>query len=207
MRYFKLALLLALLPVITFAGSSFNLNIFTDNGEGSQSSQVQYTMYAEDTGTDFIRLRFSNESSLYSVIESIYFTEAYTILVDDLNQDDFTVDVKPRTMPAGVDLDPDFVTAASVSANPPPALNGIKPGESIVLHVKTGDDYEQFINSIETGSSRVGIHVISFPDGTSESATIQVVPEADSIALFFTGLASLWYTRKLKAKHEKVKAA
>ena len=199
---------LLLLPQVIFAGSSFDLDIFTSNGAYSQDGSASFQVDVQDAGSDWVTMSIMNQSDIYSVISSIYFSDTRNIMdinsFSVINNDDvaFTINTTPSYLPAGEELDPDFVTTYSFTANPPPARNGIEPMEQVMFTVHITGGYEQFIDSLQSGDTRIAAHVIAFPDGSSESAVIRVVPEPGSIMLIFLGITCLWSTRKVRVPGE-----
>jgi hypothetical protein len=102
----------------------------------------------------------------------------------------FKADAKPGNLPAGQEAD--FGATMSDGALPPPSKNGINPGESLGILCNIintpGAGYDSpppdgvvdfsdviraidrgFTDPVPTNSLRIGVHVIAFADGKSES--------------------------------------
>ncbi len=103
----------------------------------------------------------------------------------------FTADGSPGNLPGGNTVN--FVTAASASADSPPPFNGIGfhpqdqfPFQSgTFLLTLTGDDLDP-VNDL-----RVGVHVIGYTSGGSESFVTRPIPEPGTLLLIGTGLVGL----------------
>lgn len=97
----------------------------------------------------------------------------------------------PGNLPAGntAGFNADF----AFSANNPKPTNGVNPGESLVLtfNLINGASYASVLSAMNNGSLRVGMHVIAFANGESESF---VTPTPGSVALL--GLAGLCVGRR-----------
>jgi len=76
----------------------------------------------------------------------------------------------------------------NAGAEPSPAHNGINPGEwlTITFNLKSGKIFSDVVSNLQTNALRIGVHVISLPDGSSEAA---VTPEPATICLL--GVSSL----------------
>jgi len=102
---------------------------------------------------------------------------------------DFEEGGAPPDLPAGntVGFSADF----SASAEPPAPTSGVNPGESVTFTVSIapGFDFGDVIDAMNSLDLRVGVHVIAFESGGSES--LVTVPEPGTLLLLAAGLAGL----------------
>ncbi len=101
----------------------------------------------------------------------------------------FEEDTSPSNLPGGNNLDPTFVATFSSGAQPPPAHNGVDPGENLGLLFS--GDLGDVLSAINTGDLRIGIHVISIGSGESSDAfilTTNVTPLPGAVLLCALGL-------------------
>lgn len=145
---------------------------------------------------------FHNENLTSSSVMSICFEDNGLDRVDDIQSinDDilFKKDKNPANFPGGGALEPDFDTAFSIGATPPPVWHGIRPGEQLTVTVDLdyGTSYSDIISGLSDGSVRIGMHVIGLSDGSSFSA-VNEIPEPATIGLL--GLGGLFMVRRRRA--------
>ena len=118
---------------------------------------------------------FHNENLISSSVARIYFEDYGLDEVDDIQFSwgiYFKKDEKPANLPGGDALEPDFDTAFSISATPPPVWHGIRPGEQLTVTVELDPEttYSDILTRLNEGSLRIGMHVIGLFDGSSFSA-------------------------------------
>jgi hypothetical protein len=178
--------------------NTYPLGIFTNNGGYYDSIDLNAYVVVSDVGIDLVDFTFYNESLIDSSIARIYFDEDLLVDVVSITSDEdevlFDRPSSPGNLPGGNLLDPRFVTTMEFSFNsgPPRPHNGIEPWEQLQITFDiTGSTFADVIDGLNTGSIRVGAHVIALPDGSSESA---VVPEPTTICLL--GLGSLALVRR-----------
>lgn len=150
---------------------------------------------------------FHNENLTSSSVASIYFEDYGLDRVDDIQSVNdgifFKKDEKPANFPGGGAIEPDFDTAFSIGATPPPVWHGIRPGEQLTVTVDLdyGTSYSDIISGLGDGSVRVGMHVIGLSDGSSFSAVNEVneineTPEPATIGLLGIGTLFLFRNHK-----------
>ncbi len=153
-------------------------------------------------GPGQVIFEFHNENLTSSSVTRIYFEDYGLDEVEDIQFSwgiYFEKDRRPANFPGGGALEPDFDTAFSISASPPPVWHGIRPGEQLTVTVDLdyGTSYSDIINGLSDGSVRIGMHVIALPDGSSFSA-VNEVPEPATMALL--GFGSMILIKKSKSR-------
>jgi hypothetical protein len=80
-------------------------------------------------------------------------------------------------------------------------MNGVGPSEWVMIDftLQAAQTYLDVIDDLTTGALRIGIHVIAFQSGGSESFVNQPVPEPGTALLVGTGLAALALRRARRA--------
>ena len=153
---------------------------------------------------------FKNIGPEPSSIEGIYFDDGSLLqLAELIDEDDsggmpgvdFSQGASPPDLSGGNTLDPAFdVTAGFLAdSDPPTSHNGVNPGEilGIVYTLHTGLALDDVINDLASGALRIGVHVIAFDYGGSESfVNSAVVPIPGAALLFVPGLGMLAWIRR-----------
>jgi hypothetical protein len=179
-----------------------NFKIFTTDGAYYNNSQVNLYVDIFDSGGQAV-FEFHNESLIATSIEGIYFDDGSLLELDhivnfviDLGNKigtQFSKGASPPDLPAGNTLTPSFVTTEGLLADsdPPPSKWGINPGEKLqlVFNLKSGKSLDNVAEELTNSNLRIGIHVIAFPDGSSNSAI--TTPEPATVALLGLGALSL----------------
>lgn len=155
------------------ASASYMFSQITDNG--NQAIAAQLSLDVIDNGSS-VGLKVTNAGPIASTIAAFY--------VDDNNGrfGSITAYVGTGTVnfgapPPGPDDLPNggsvgFATDFTATANPPPATNGVDPGEMFELRLSLtgGATLADVIADLNSGAMRVGLHVISIGTvGGSES--------------------------------------
>jgi len=179
-------------------------HIFTENGEYYDDPGVD--LWVEVTNgferADFV---FHNESVFDCSIAQIFFDDGSLLGIDFIENGPGTLFSRaypgPGNLPGGQSLIPNFVADREFNigaVEPPPehGVNSIPAGEwvKISFQLINNGKLEDVINELQTGQLRVGIHVIAFPDGSSNSAIL--TPEPVSLLLFGLGLPFIFRSRK-----------
>ena len=92
-----------------------------------------------------------------------------------------------------------FVSDFGTTAAAPPPKNGVQPGDSItfLFNVATGVGLTDIMSALNSGALMVGMHVIAFADGSSDSlVSTTPVPIPASGLLILCGLGALAATRR-----------
>ena len=214
-------------PLLCFAicGSSlranivYQLEVFTSNEEVTICRQYHKSfdlnLYVEvsNGGTDEVDFTFYNESLINSSISRIYFSDGGGLLIDiaDITNGpgtSFSRLARPGNLPRGNTFEPPFMTVDGLSADSAPPLphNGVNPGEWVQFTLDNNGTFENVIDGLNTGSIRIGVHVIGIglPYGSGVAAVS--VPEPATVILL--GTAGLWiFTRKRRSFEGKTNSA
>ncbi len=178
--------------------------IFTTNGAHYDDSNVDLRMDVTD-GTGIAEFTFYNNSTVDAdcSIARIYFDDGTLLDINSIESSGSGVKFNqifpgPGNLPGGELLDPPFVADLefSIGAEGTPPHKGIdNPGEwlKVTFDLINGGTLDDVIDELGNGTLRVGMHVIAFPDGSSEAA----VPEPATIALL--GFGALALLRKRRA--------
>jgi hypothetical protein len=112
----------------------------------------------------------------------------------------FARNATPGDLPERNLLSPPFETTVGFSADSdsPITANGVQSGEMLTIEfdLKAGGLLSDVISEINDGTLRIGLHVQSFSDGSSEAMVNNAVPEPASLMLL--GLGSLVLARRRK---------
>lgn len=157
--------------------------------------EAQLTVEITDQGGGVVRFHFRNSGPSASVISEVYFDDgsllAIAAVVDGPGVD-FEQDASPPNLPGGQNAIPPFQVTAGFLAEsqPAPPANGVGPGEWVAIDftLQGAQTYADVLNDLDSGALRIGIHVIAFSSGGSESFIN--VPEPSAAALILSGLAA-----------------
>ncbi|MCK4850909.1 MAG: PEP-CTERM sorting domain-containing protein [Phycisphaerae bacterium] len=181
---------------------TFYLNIFTDNGDYADDPAVSLfvEVFRYDNDDELVYFEFHNDSDdVESSIARIYFDDDLGLLSgppDIVNGPGtiFSLEGSPPNLPAGNDLSPPFQKPPDfmATADEPPPTNGVNPSTApdpdewvaIIFDLVGGHSVSEVVEGLEDGSLRIGVHVIAFPDGSSESAS---APEPATMGLMLMG--------------------
>jgi hypothetical protein len=205
--------IISILPIIfVFALAQFSsaviypFEIFTDNGPYWDDPGMDcYVDVTNGGGT--VDFTFYNASTVDCAIAAVYFDDGSLLGISNIINGpgvEFTDPAKSADLPAGNTLDPPFETTADFSAKgvQPPPFNGVNntlfPDDvewvTITFDLINGGTLQDVLNELNTGQLRIGIHITSFPDGSSESAVN--VPEPATLCLLAFGGLVLCKRRK-----------
>jgi len=179
-------------------------NSATNVGIGAAQLSVTLSNYRLDIegmpsagamlGTNQALFTFFNSGPAASSIAQIYFDDGTLLGINSLLLGQGTnfssTDVNPSNLPGGASMDLPFETTAgfSVGAGSPPPKNGVNPGEwmGIIFDLKANQTYADVIAALAgVEHLRIGLHVIGFANGGSESfvnvpPTLPTTPVLDS---------------------------
>ncbi|BAZ95406.1 hypothetical protein TspCOW1_27480 [Thiohalobacter sp. COW1] len=203
---------LAAVAAFAFAGpvSAVSLDFMCITGNDSGDCAIgesQLTVDVTDPGGNQVNFRFNNSGSADSAITEVYFDDGELLGIADVSHsagDSWTAgDASPPDLPGGDSITPKFEVTGYFKAesDPPPPKKGVNPGEwlDVVFDLKTGKTFNDIIADLISGDLRVGMHVIAFDSGGSESFVNdpdQVIPPSAipvpaAVWLFGSGLLGL----------------
>lgn len=176
-------------------------------------AQTQIEMDVVSLATNQVAFTFRNAGPGASSVEGIYFDDGTLLGIssvidkDDgtggLSGVDFTAgSAAPPELPRAHNLSPTFETTAGflADADAPTVKNGVNPDEwvTIVFALQSGGTYEDVVTELSNGELRVGLHVIGFESGGSESLVNEFtpVPVPAAFWLLASGLVGLGVFRK-----------
>jgi len=173
----------------------FTNNVPGDCSQLSQNIKVDISNPADDD----VLFVFRNQAPIPATVSNIYWDSSLlnygSPVITNSPGVIFSVGGNPPTLPGGQMLTPPFASDFRVSAEPPPATNGIEPGEQLMvkLDLALGVSYGDFLSSFaELNGSRIGLHVISvgLNEENSESM-ITVIPVPGALPLMLSGILGL----------------
>ncbi|MCX5634698.1 MAG: PEP-CTERM sorting domain-containing protein [Planctomycetota bacterium] len=184
-----------------------SFKIFTTDGTYYNDSRVNLYVDIFDSGGQAV-FEFHNESLIATSIEGVYFEDGSLLELDHIVN--FVIDLgdkigtkfsqgaSPPNLSAGNTLLPSFKTTEGFLADsdPPTSKWGINPGEKLqlVFNLKSNKSLDNVAEELADGSLRIGMHVIAFPDGSSNSAIN--IPEPATICLLGLGVLGLLKKRR-----------
>ncbi len=198
--------LIVVLAILCCLGSAdavmVPFKIFTNNGQYNDNPGAIFKADVTDGGGT-VNFRFFNESTFSCVIAAIYFDDGTLLGIDQINDGPGTYFLTGGTgnLPGAHLLSPPFVADREFNigaANPAPknGVNSIPDGEwvQITFRLADGGTFQNVLDELESGQLRIGLHITSFPDGTSESAVNN--PEPATIGLLLLGSLVLLRKRR-----------
>ncbi len=142
-------------------------------------AETQVTGQFQTYGANQIELLISNAlGGAQSTVGQVYIEDGQELIsgiasllsVASVNGVSFSSPASPGDLPGGNDPGVNFTADFSAGANPPPAKNGVDPGETLGIVLNVFDsNLSDFLAALADGDLRVGIHVINFADGGSVS--------------------------------------
>lgn len=212
-KHLAVAGVAALFAIWGLAAQAVTLSFFciTDNkavdcGIGETQLATEVTSYGIGTGTggvDQVLFTFTNTGLGQSTISEIYFDDGSLLglagLIDRDNSGDVDVDfsqgANPPDLPGRNNIDPSFQVTAGFLAdadNPAPKW-GVSPGQwlGIIFDLQGTQTYADVIAELTDGRLRIGMHVINFENGGSESFVNNPVPIPAAVWLLGSGLLGL----------------
>lgn len=202
-KCFALAILALTCSIQVANAVIYPFEVFTRNG--SYWNQVGKIRCYVDVTTEggLANFTFFNESTVDCSIASIYFDDGLLLGISNIINGpgvQFTSPADAPNLPAGNTLDPPFETTSDFSAKgiQPPPVNGInntdntEPLEWVTIQFELINNalLTDVLNGLNTGELRIGIHITSFPDGSSESA-VTIIPEPATLLILGLGAVLL----------------
>jgi hypothetical protein len=197
----RLASFLAFSLLLAGVGSTqaraVGFDCITNNSAGDCSiAEAQLSVTLSSPGATQVRFDLVNATGgAASAIAGIYFDDSGLLasiasIVNGAGTS-FAENGAPPGLPGGTEASPPFDEDFRLNATPPPSSNGVDPGETVgvIFDLVTGMTVAQAQAAFASGALRVGVHVISFASGGSES--LVNVPEPSPMLLMGLGLVGL----------------
>lgn len=165
--------------------------------------ESQLSVEIKDAGGGLVRFHFRNSGPAASAISEVYFDDgsllALSTVIDGPGVD-FEPDANPPNLPGGQNAVPPFQVTEGFLAQsvPSPVMNGVGPSEWVMIDftLQGGQTLADVVTDLTTGDLRIGIHVIGFSSGGSESFINTPVPEPGTAVLLGAGLAATALARR-----------
>ena len=164
---------------------------------------------ASDVGGPKTRFLFTVSGPSTMTIARVYFDDGFllgpTIEDNPAGGVDFALAFPgPGNLPGGELLAPPFVADQefnSGAVSPAPST-GVEPGESLglVFELLPADTTDDVLDWLQSGELRVGLHVINFDSGGSESFVNEPVPEPGSLGLLCLSIGGLALLRRRRGE-------
>lgn len=196
---YLIVLVYCALSAPAFATITYNFMGISNNDAGNTAigeAQLRMDLDAENGNVCFT---FYHDGTEDATIAGVYFDDDISVLgsLDSLTWSsgvEFVEDGSPPVLPAGNELDPAFDVTSRFNATPPPSDHGVDPGEW--LKICYVGDYGNVVSALGSGDLRIGLHVISFENGGSESFIL--VPAPGAIVLGSIGSLAVAALRTIK---------
>jgi hypothetical protein len=176
---------------VAIGASQLRLDVTSPN-----ASQVLFTFHDIGPGTSDIKQVFFEKGVLSSLVSIS--SSAGVSFSQDLP--------KPGNLPGGNSLSPKFAEAFSASAASPAPTNGVNntlnDSETVVLlfNLAAGKTFSDVLTDLGDSGMRVGVHVIAYGNGGSESfingPDIISMPDAATGLLMLAGAGGLPLLRR-----------
>ncbi len=168
-------------------------------------AQIQLDVVdASDVSGPRTRFQFTVSGLAQMTLARVYFDDGFLLgpaIEDSPPGVDFALAFPgPGELPGGNLAVPAFVadTEFNSGAVSSPPSTGVEPGESLglVFDLMPADTTADVLSWLQSGELRVGVHVINFASGGSESFVNQPVPEPGSLGLLGGALGGLALLRR-----------
>lgn len=209
-KYFAIAALSVGLFAVAARAGTVTLgfeNITGTSATNAAAGEAQLRLTISMMGAD-VNFRFFHDGVAAATITQVYFDDRSPLLGAAMLASSgagvaFSENGAPPVLPGGTNASPAFVETRRFTANSPPPMKGISPGEYLdIKFALLSGDFDTVIADIIAGDLRVGIHVQAFANGGSESfingdpPIDPVVPLPTPVTLAGAGLVGLMAIRR-----------
>lgn len=157
--------------------ATYGFGCLTGNVAGDCAiGESQLSVDVQDLGGGSVRFLFANAGPAVSSISEIYFDDGSLLVLSSVLDGpgvDFEPGASPPNLPGGSLATPPFVVTQGFLAEsvPSPSQNGVRPGEWVAIDfsLQGVQTYNDVLSELGDGTLRIGIHVIAFASGGSES--------------------------------------
>lgn len=170
-------------------------NITGNSVQSAADGESQLFVEALDVAGD-ASFRFFNIGPANSNLAEIYFDDGSLLGISTISEIppvDFELEASPPNLPGSNNISPAFqVTAGFLAQAVDPApKNGVGPGEevTIIFDLKSSQTFQDVLDELTDGRLRIGVHVIGFSNGQSESFVNTAIPEPAAMSLLLLGVA------------------
>lgn len=197
MRRLRVSLLLLFLLALGPSPAravTIGFECLTNNDAGDCAiGEAQFEVALTDQGGGTVRFRFKNLGPEASVLSEVYFDDGSLLALASVIDGpgvDFERDADPPDLPGGQNAVPPFMVTEGFLAQsvPSPSMNGAGPTEWVAIEftLQGGKNFDDVVSDLANGALRIGLHVIAFDSGGSESFIN--VPEPGTGLLIGTSL-------------------
>lgn len=193
------------LASVPAAATTLAFDCLTGNLAGDCAiGEAQLSVEVTDQGGGVVRFHFRNAGPEASSISEVYFDDGSLLVLSAVIDGpgvDFEPDANPPNLPGGDMAVPPFqVTQGFLAeAQPSPAMNGVGPSQWVMIEftLQGGQTFADVLSELGNGALRIGIHVIAFDSGGSESFIN--APEPGVGALLTVAFVALAAQRRRRA--------